>query len=78
MGYELWDRSTGNLILDFGDRESALAFVRDQIDGLDARAAEQEVDRMALVRVTDDGRTSEVLAQASGLLTLILAPSSAG
>lgn len=74
MRYELWDRFTGNLILDFSDRMSAIAFVRDQIGDLDAAAAEQQLARMALVSV-DRGKT-EVLAEASGLRTLILAPAS--
>jgi len=70
--YELWDRFTGNLILDFTDRGSALAFVRDQVGDLDAADAEQEVARMALVRIAQ-GET-EVLAEASSLRALILAP----
>ena len=46
--------------------------VRDQIEGLDPAAAEHEVQRMALVRIVDG--KSETIADASGLLSLILAP----
>jgi len=35
MGLQLWDRNTGNLIAEFGDRVEALAFLREQVDGLD-------------------------------------------
>jgi hypothetical protein len=75
VSYELWDRFSGNLILDFGDREAALDFVRQQIEGLDHDAAEREVERFALERLTDG--VAEVLAQGTQLLSLILTPAAA-
>lgn len=75
VSYELWDRFSGNLILDFGDREAALDFVRQQIEGLDHAAAEREVERFALERLTDG--VTEVLAQGAQLLSLILTPAAA-
>ena len=75
VSYELWDRFSGNLILDFGDRKAALDFVRQQIEGLDHTAVEREVERFALERLTE-GET-EVLAQGTQLLSLILTPAAA-
>ncbi len=75
VSYELWDRFSGNLILDFGDREAALDFVRQQIEGLDHTAAGREVERFALVRLVDG--VSEVLAEGEPLLSLILTPAAA-
>jgi hypothetical protein len=72
VSYELWDRFSGNLILDFGDREAALDFVRQQIEGLEHDAAEREVERFALERLTEG--VAEVLAQGTQLLSLILTP----
>ena len=65
------DRFSGNLILDFADRESALDFVRRQIDGLDDTSAAREVERFALERLVDG--ESEVLANGAQLLQLVLA-----
>lgn len=73
MGFQLWDRNTGNLIAEFGDRESAFAFIRDQVDGLAQREAELEVDRMALLSISSDGRTPDKLAEGHGVLELIMA-----
>ncbi len=72
VSYELWDRFSGNLILDFEDRESALDFVRRQIDGLPNGATHQTIDRFALERVT--GGQIEVLARGDQLLELIMSP----
>ena len=47
MGFQLWDRNTGNLIAEFDDQPKALAFLRRQIEGLDRRAVELEVERMS-------------------------------
>lgn len=68
VSYELWDRFSGNLILDFGDRESALDFVRRQVTGLDEASAAREVERFALERLVDG--ESEVLARGTQLLEL--------
>ena len=67
--YELWDRFSGNLILDFADQERALDFVRQQVTGLDDTEARQELHRMSMVRVVE-GRF-EVLAEADALLVLL-------
>jgi hypothetical protein len=74
MGFQLWDRNTGNLIAEFGDQKAALAFIRDQIEGLDSRAAELEVERMALLYVQPDGRTVRKVAEGHGVLDLIAVP----
>lgn len=31
--YELWDRYSGNMVMDFADWDEALAFVRGEIQG---------------------------------------------
>ena len=77
MRFQLWDRNAGNLIAEFGDRAKALAFLREQVDGLDSRQAELEVERMALLSIEPDGRTARTIAEGHGVLELILAPAGA-
>ena len=77
MRHQLWDRNTGNLIAEFGDREKALSFLRDQVDGLDARQAQLEVERMALLSIDGDGRTARTIAEGASVLELIMAPTGA-
>ena len=77
MGFQLWDRNTGNLIAEFGDQTEALAFIRDQIEGLDSRAVELEVERMSLLYVQRDGRTVRKVAEGHGVLDLIMVPAGA-
>jgi hypothetical protein len=76
-GFQLWDRNTGNLIAEFGDREKALSFLREQVDGLDARQAQLEVERMAFLSIDGDGRSARTIAEGSGVLDLIMAPTGA-
>lgn len=61
--YELWNRFTGNLILDgFASKEAALDFARQQITGLTKDRARAELDAWALTR----GAAGEVRTVASG------------
>jgi len=77
MGCQLWDRNTGNLIAEFDDQGQALAFVRGQVEGLDSRQAELEVERMSLLYIEADGRTVRKIAEGHGVLELIMAPAAA-
>lgn len=74
MGYEIWDRDAAALLADFDEEEQALAFLRDMVVGLDAEGTTRTIDRMQLVRVTDGGRTTTVLAEGVTLLTRMFAP----
>lgn len=76
MGFQLWDRNTGNLIAEFDDQEKALAFVRAEVVDLDARQAELEVERMSLLYIEADRVTARKIAEGHGVLELIM--SSAG
>lgn len=66
-GYDLWDRFDGNAVADFDDLEAALAFVSGQI----REHGPESVSRLALCEVTDEGRTSKVLAEGDGLVELV-------
>lgn len=67
IGYDLWDRLDGNAIADFDDLASALDFVRIQL----ADGGPESVHRLALCEVTNEGRTSKVLAEGDGLVELV-------
>ena len=69
MGYELWDRFTGNLIGDFDTQVEALEVVRAQLEADGPKG----LDRIALTRVADQGRTTTVIAEGAELLLLIQA-----
>lgn len=73
MGYEIWDRNTGNLICDFDDLASALEFVREEVEAGGADAAEP----MSLLKITDDGEDAEIVAQGEGLVELVRARTAA-
>lgn len=77
MGFQLWDRNTGNLIAEFDDQGQALAFVRGQVEGLDSRQAELEVERMSLLYIETDSPTVRKVAEGHGVLELIVAPAAA-
>lgn len=77
MGYEIWDRDAGALVADFDEQDQALAFLREMVRGLDAEATTRTIDPMQLVRVSDAGRTQEVVSEGVALLTLIFAPAGA-
>ena len=74
MGYEIWDRDACALVADFDDLDGALDFLREMLRNMNAAAATQAVDPLQLVRVTDDGRTTEVVNKGVDLLSLIFAP----
>lgn len=63
-GYELWDRLDGNSVADFDDLESAIDFVRRQIEG----RGPESIHRLALCEVTDQGRQSKLLAEGDDLV----------
>jgi len=65
-GYDLWDRLDGNSVADFDDLESAIDFVRRQIEG----RGPESIHRLALCEITDRGRRSEVLAEGDDLVVL--------
>lgn len=65
MGYELWDRDSGNLIGDWDERTPAVALLRAEVGkgGLSA------LERFALIRVADG--QSDVVAQGRELIALV-------
>lgn len=77
MGYEIWDRDAAALVADFDDESQALEYLRQRVGPLTAEAAVRAVDRLQLVRVTDDGRATLVVAAGVALLPRIFAPVSA-
>ena len=74
MGFQLWDRNTGNLIAEFDDQPKALAFLRSQVEGLDPRQAELEVERMSLLHIEVDRTTARKIAEGHSVLELIMSP----
>lgn len=74
MGYEIWDRDAAVLLADFDEEGQALAFLREMVAGLDAQETTRTIDRMQLVRVSDAGRRTEVVAEGVALLTRMFAP----
>ena len=74
MGYEIWDRDACALVADFDDVDGALDFLREMLRTMNAADAAKAVDPLQLVRVTDDGRTTDVVKRGVVLLSLIFAP----
>ena len=75
MGYEIWDRYERALIDDFDDQAAALDYLRGLVRAMKVGDAVRELDRMQLVRVSDNGTTTEVISAGVDLLSLIFAPS---
>lgn len=74
MGYEIWDRDRAALVADFDDQEQALDFLRQVVEPLSAEAATRRLDPLQLVKVSNNGQTTEIVSAGVGLLTLIFAP----
>jgi hypothetical protein len=74
MGYEIWDRDDRALVADFASRDAALDYLRDIVRELKAEAVARELDPLQLLRVTDAGKTQEVVSEGVALLNLIFAP----
>lgn len=66
-GYDLWDRFDGSAVADFDELRAAVDFVRAQIE----EGGPESVRRLALCEVTDEGRTSKVLAEGDDLVALV-------
>lgn len=75
MGYEIWDRYERALIDDFDDQDGALDYLRELVRAMKVGDAVRELDRMQLVRVSDNGTITEVISVGVDLLSLIFAPS---
>lgn len=73
MGFEIWDRDDAFLLDDFDTEAQALEFLHDMVRTLDADATALTLDRMQLVRVTDEGRSTEVVAAGVELFRLMYA-----
>lgn len=71
MGYEIWDRYVPALVGDFDDEAEALDFLRTTVRSLSAENAARRLDRFQLVRVTNEGRTTEVVSAGVDLFSLI-------
>lgn len=74
MGYEIWDRDDAALVADFDDEDQALDYLRRMVRSLTAEAAARRLDRLQLVRVIDNGTTTQVIAAGVDLLPRIFAP----
>lgn len=74
MGYEIWDRYLRALIGDFDDQDAALDYLRERVRPMSAETAARELDCMQLVRVTNQGETTEVISAGVDLLNLIFTP----
>lgn len=74
MGYEIWDRYERALIDDFDDQDAALDYLRELVRTMKVGEAVQELDRMQLVRVSDNGTTTDVIAAGADLVGLIFRP----
>lgn len=74
MGYEIWDRYERALIDDFDDQDAAFDYLRELVRTMKVGEAVQELDRMQLVRVSDNGTTTEVIAAGADLVGLIFRP----
>lgn len=74
MGYEIWDRYERALIDDFDDQDAALDYLRELVRPMNVETAARELDRMQLVRVSNNGATTEVISGGVDLLNLIFAP----
>ncbi len=73
MGYEIWDRDACALVADFDDLNGALDFLREMLRPMNVADATKAVDPLQLVRVTDEGRKTEVVHHGVDLLNLIFA-----
>ena len=71
MGYEIWDRDHAALVADFDREDQALDFLREMVRSLNVEAAAHQLDRLQLVRVTDAGKTTQVVSAGVALLTLL-------
>ena len=74
MGYEIWDRDDRAMVADFDDQKQALDFLRELVRPLNGEAATRAIDPLQLVRVTNAGKTTEIVREGVELLTLIFAP----
>lgn len=74
MGYEIWDRYERALIDDFDDQDAAFDYLRELVRTMKVGEAVQELDRMQLVRVSDNGTTTDVIAAGAELVGLIFRP----
>jgi hypothetical protein len=74
MGYEIWDIISCALVADFDDQEQALGFLRRIVEPMSAEEATRWLKPLQLVRVTNEGRTTEIVREGVTLLDLIFAP----
>lgn len=73
MGYEIWDRYERALVGDYDHEEQALDFLREMVRSLNVEAAARTLDRFQLVRVTNNGSTTTVVASGVDLMPRIFA-----
>jgi hypothetical protein len=74
MGYEIWDRYERALVADFDTEDQALDHLRGRVRTMNAEAAAAWLDRLQLVRVTDDGNTAQVVSVGVALFTPLFEP----
>jgi hypothetical protein len=73
-GFELWDRKTRNLVLEFDRLDEAVVALRDYV----TRNGRDSVDGLSLVAVSDNGEVSMTLSEDEQLLDLVSAAAATG
>ncbi len=73
-GFELWDRKTRNLVLEFDRLDGAVLALRDYVQ----RNGTESVDGLSLLAVSDDGEISMTLSEDEHLLDLLSATATTG
>ena len=74
MGYEIWDRYERAFLGDFDTEEQALAFLHDMVRSMTFDDAARKLDRVQLVRVSDEGKTTTVTAVGIALMPKVFEP----
>lgn len=73
-GFELWDRKTRNLVLEFDRLDEAVVALRDYV----ARNGAKSVDGLSLLAVSENGDISMTLSEDAQLLDLVSATAATG
>ncbi len=73
-GFELWDRKTRNLVLEFDRLDEAVLALRDYVQ----RNGTESIDGLSLLAVSDDGEISMTLSEDGQILDLVSATVATG
>lgn len=73
IAYQLWDQETRYLVAEFTDLRTAVAFIRDRVQGLGDDSSEEAIDRFALLSIAGSGRVATTLGEGRALWEAIIA-----